>query len=708
MKTPSPSKSFPQASTSNRLRLFIMLLSSFFVSFQAQAQTPYSNFDNPLFIPDTLSTWPPGTHNSIHLNVKEGSKVLFPNASPSNPAVPGIPFRPADKLPINTISYSGANPNNPGILGPTLIWWYGDSVTMEIENHLHHPTTTHWHGAHVAPWNDGGPHQVIGHGATWKPSFKIRDDVSTMWYHPHLHHHTMEQVQRGMAGMIITKNAADPVAALLPHDYGVNDFPIIFQDKYVQYDSILNRDTLNYCCSMGTIPLVNGTWKPTLKVPDKGLIRFRILNGSSERAIALSLQRGSDPNNLIPFNVIASDAGYLVKPYLMNSAAPNPIGNLSQTLIIMASERYEIVFDATGLNGDSLFLVNRRDWMQGNKLITTFAGGPSYDNPGCYSGNYPSPQPHPEYMKNDPCRPDTFAGWMVHSLDFDMHPMPILKIVPVNMSGAPIVTTLPSTLPSLPAPSLASASVNRVKTLLGTNTDPMAPPFSIDGVNFDLNFINDYIKLGDTEIWDVYNSSGVAHPFHVHDIHFFITEIQNFDADGTVTDIAVPPYMQGPKDVMPVTSNKDNHPFSGTLYPQVKYRLIGTWEDFGIPITTPSLADDSYMYHCHILAHEDGGMMHQFVVISPNFNGTGNPEFMPGDWQIFPNPSTGILNLRGICAEESKVEVLDLMGRMVGQSIIPPINEHQSASIDKRFAPGAYMVHWIRPEGRSTKVWVVE
>lgn len=694
------------------LRLFFPFFILFFASFQVRSQGAYSNFDNPLFIPDTLSTWPPSSHSTIHLDVKEGSKVLFPNASPSNPAIPGFPYRPADNLPIETIAYYGTNPNNPGILGPTLIWWHGDSVTMEVQNKLHHATTTHWHGAHVAPQNDGGPHQVIPHSTTWKPSFKIRDDVSTMWYHPHLHHHTMEQVQRGMAGMIIVKNTADPVAASLPHDYGVNDFPIIFQDKFVQYDATINRDTINYCCSMGSIPLVNGTWKPTLNIPDKGLIRLRVLNGSSERSIALSLQRGFDSTALIPFKVIASDAGYLKEPYLMNQSVPNPMGDLSQTLMIMGSERYEIVFDASLANGAHVFLVNRRDWMQGNDLIATFAGGPSYDNPPCYSGyNPPLPPVVDTMMWRDPCGPPATAGWIAPTVYFDQLPMPILKMVPTSMPVAPVVTTLPAALPILPIPSLASVSNTRIKNLLPVNPGG-GPPFSIDGVNFDTTIVNDYIQLGATEIWDVYNSTGVAHPFHVHDIHFFITEIQTLDEQGNATPYPVPPYLQGPKDVMPVTSNH-NAGIAG-LYPQVKYRLIGTWDDFGIPYSGPFpvggnslFYNKAYMYHCHILDHEDAGMMHQFVVISPTV-GTENPQIlMPGDWQIYPNPSNGILNLRGSCDAVSRIEVLDVAGRLVGQSIIPPLNEHQSASIDKKFPPGAYVVNWIRNDKVYSKAWIV-
>lgn len=581
---------------------------------------------------------------------------------------------------------------------------------MEVTNHLvDHKTTTHWHGAHVEPRNDGGPHQMIGIDSTWKASFRVRDDVSTMWYHPHLHHHTQEQVQRGLAGLIITKNAADPVAASLPRDYGLNDFPIIIQDKFIQYDAGEDSSFINDCCSMGTISLVNGTWKPYLEVPDQGLVRFRILNGSSERTYAISLQRGADSTALVPFQVIASDAGYLNQPYPMNSLPPTPLGNLSQTLMIMPGERYEIVFKAEGLNGQPLFLVNRRDWMQGNDYISTFAGGPCYGNPICYSGNYPS-LVNPNLFMNDVCTHNDSTGWMVPSLSFDQVPMPLLKILPITMPGVPVVAVLPSTLGNWHAPSAETATVIREKNLLGFNPsqEPHVPPFSIDGVDFNLKVINDYIQLGATEIWDVYNSSGVAHPFHVHDIHFFITKILHYDSSGVVTSIDVPPYMSGPKDVMPVTSSTGNFPGSFKLFPQMRYRLIGTWTDFSVPLSTPNLYENGYMYHCHILAHEDGGMMHQFVVVSDlNTIGTETP-LQPGDWQIYPNPGQDLLYVAGECEAESKIELLDLLGHRVARYVVPPVRAKEPAILPVSLPAGVYIVYWIRPGKMTTKIWIKE
>ena len=81
------------------------------------------------------------------------------------------------------------------------------------------------------------------------------------------------------------------------------------------------------------------------------------------------------------------------------------------------------------------------------------------------------------------------------------------------------------------------------------------------------------------------NNSGLAHPFHIHDIQFYI-----LDRNGSPP----PPNEQGLKDVVLVEANET-------------VRFITKFEDFAD-------AEVPYMYHCHILEHEDRGMMGQFTV----------------------------------------------------------------------------------------------
>jgi FtsP/CotA-like multicopper oxidase with cupredoxin domain len=99
----------------------------------------------------------------------------------------------------------------------------------------------------------------------------------------------------------------------------------------------------------------------------------------------------------------------------------------------------------------------------------------------------------------------------------------------------------------------------------------------------------DFVATVDTsEVWSVTNTNPLPHSFHVHDTQFRILSI---DGD------APPPHLAGFKDTIALEWNRT-------------YRLLVRFDDYADP-TTP------YMYHCHLLWHEDQGMMGQFLVVEP-------------------------------------------------------------------------------------------
>ena len=95
-------------------------------------------------------------------------------------------------------------------------------------------------------------------------------------------------------------------------------------------------------------------------------------------------------------------------------------------------------------------------------------------------------------------------------------------------------------------------------------------------------------ERGSTEIWSVVNRDGAPHNFHIHDVQF-----QVLTRDGA----APPPHLAGWKDTI-------------YLPPNETFELIMKFTDYAD-------ADTPYMFHCHLLMHEDSGMMGQFVVVEP-------------------------------------------------------------------------------------------
>jgi len=108
--------------------------------------------------------------------------------------------------------------------------------------------------------------------------------------------------------------------------------------------------------------------------------------------------------------------------------------------------------------------------------------------------------------------------------------------------------------------------------------------FVINGKSFDANRIDEFIAAGTTEIWEITNRSPMAHPFHAHAVQYQILERDGKPATGT--DL-------GWKDTFLVQPGKS-------------VKIIAKFD--------PELSVGDYMYHCHILEHEDAGMMGYFRV----------------------------------------------------------------------------------------------
>ncbi len=185
-------------------------------------------------------------------------------------------------------------------------------------------------------------------------------------------------------------------------------------------------------------------------------------------------------------------------------------------------------------------------------------------------------------------------------------------------------------------------------------------PFTINGELMDMDVINVTIPLDNTEIWSFTNNTMVGHPVHIHDVEFNI-----LDRNGSAPDA----WETGWKDVIYVP-------------PQGSARAIMRFEDFTDP-------DMPYMYHCHMLMHEDEGMMGQFVVVDPNSVGENNANDALVVW---PNPSTGVLNLRlPTIKGTAEIRLTDAAGRMVHSGTINTTNGAATAQVEA-VASGSYLL----------------
>jgi len=429
-----------------------------------------------------------------------------------------------DGVETRTLGINGA------YLGPTLRLRAGEAVQMNVTNRIGEPSTLHWHGFHLPASADGGPHQVIGDGETWSPRFSVKQRAAMFWYHSHMVPRTGPQVYQGLAGLIYVDD--DETARLdLPSDYGVDDIPLVLQDRAFDHSGSLIYDTSMHSQMMGmrgNILLVNGTVRPYFEARASKL-RLRILNGSNARFHTIGFADGRS------FHQIGTDGGLLERPYK------------TSRITLAPAERVQIVVD----------LDDGRP-----ALLRTFAT----PNAGMMSGG-------------------GMMGGMMERMMGDDLTFDVLDIRPGAQRAKS--ASLPERLVTLDRPDPSQAvGTRRLVLQMGMGGMMMGGgSFTINGESMDMNRIDETVRVGTKEIWQIENASMMPHPFHIHDVQFRI-----LDRNGTPPA----PGEMGLKDTVVVAPNE-------------RVRLLLGFADYSDP-------DSPYMYHCHILEHEDAGMMGQFVV----------------------------------------------------------------------------------------------
>jgi bilirubin oxidase len=420
--------------------------------------------------------------------------------------------------------YSGVQSETKGFngdyLGPTIRLYKDTDATITFINNIGEPTTVHGHGLHVNGEIDGGPQSAIQPGESWQITIPVRQEAGTSWYHPHLKGKTAHHVHAGLAGLYLIEDE-NSQALDLPKEYGVNDIPLIVQDRSftdgkmneyaVTEDDIMNglrEDTL----------VVNGTVDAYHPVP-QGWVRLRLLNGSNARFYRFSF------SNNVPFFKIATEGGFLNQPVELEFIDMAP------------GERNEIMIDLSdGANAT---------------LIADLL----------------------------PADPEDAGFWGVDTPQVNVV---ALQVDPTMQASG----TLLSTLNDIAYFDRADATQIRTFSLdmevRGGNRDNVNM-FAINGRSMDMSYVNEHVKKGEVEIWRI-TAQRMPHPFHIHGASFQI-----------LTHNGVPPAEvdRGWKDTVVV--------WDEVTEIIVRFDYEAT-EEF------------PYMYHCHMLEHEDYGMMGQFTV----------------------------------------------------------------------------------------------
>jgi len=392
--------------------------------------------------------------------------------------------------------------NHTNFWGPTLIMQNGAAVQMNVTNTLNDSTTIHWHGMHLPPIMDGGPHQIIPPGTIWSPYWTVKNQAATLWYHPHLHEMTQAHVTSGLGGFIIIRDATERALAL-PRTYGIDDIPLALTSR--RFLSSSNQMADNIIDNYGDYIMVNGVLSPQVSLP-KQVVRLRILNGEIQRGYNLGFSDGRT------FYVIGNDDGLLNAPVAVTRLA------------LHTGERVEILVDlSSNVVGSSIFL---KAYNSTTEITALTPGQNSFGWPGLEGPNGGSVPTG----NNGPLN-----GGYLNNQDFN-----VLKINVTATTASPI-TAIPSALVNNTYWTAAQATNSRTLTVTGGNG---GTTFSIDNSYFSLAVTNQTVALNAIEKWTIVNNNIFGHTFHLHDVPFHIISRSGGNIGSTVRS-----YEQGWKDM---------------------------------------------------------------------------------------------------------------------------------------------------------------
>ncbi|WP_042414196.1 multicopper oxidase family protein [Streptacidiphilus anmyonensis] len=455
---------------------------------------------------------------------------------------------------------------------------------------------THLHGAVTGGNNDGWMENAVPHGDAQLSEYPNDQPAMTLWYHDHAMNITRLNVFAGLVGMYLLRDDEEEALGLPGGD---REIPLIVCDRNLETDAAgrftgrLLHKTTGTLPFVGPYTLVNGTIWPYLEVRP-GWYRFRVLNASNARTYRLHLLDAGGAVVTGSAWLIGTDSGLL--------GAPLPVP--ADGLTLAPAERADVLVDFGAFPGQSLRLVNSAQ--------APFRGDPL--PPGVKPGD-PLPAsrlPEPDVMEfrvADVPLTDTFRLPQTLSLSYyrlthdrlpsdHMHRMLALA---ADADGTLGLWEL-GEVPASEAPTGAAED----GIIQVTDQDGVTTTYRRLARHFD-DQLNWRARQDGWEVWKILNLSGILHPIHIHLTRFQPLSIDGYDTatflqaqGGTapgapvahLESLPIDPSLTGWKDVMRVP-------------PGTMVTVAGQFRG----------ASGRYMYHCHILEHEDAGMMREFSVM---------------------------------------------------------------------------------------------
>lgn len=461
-------------------------------------------------------------------------------------------------------------------LGPIIRVRRGQRVRIDLVNGLGEPTIIHWHGLHVPEAMDGHPRFAIAPGERYVYTFTVVNRAGCYWFHPHPHGRTGAQVYAGLAGLFIVSD--DEEAALgLPS--GAQDVPLVIQDRAFDGD--------NQFVYLGRT--LEGAWTPSRGMMGRGEGGMGGMMGGGMRGM-MGGGMGS---------MMAAMMGMLGDQILVNGAMP--------AVREVARRPYRLrMLNASNTRSFKLA------WSDGAPLHVIGNDGGLLARPVQRAYVMLAPAERVDLWVDFGSRPagseavlrslafDSGMGGMMGGAGRGLADGAAFEVQRFRMDTGPALPGEPPSVLSTIAPADPRVAVNVSHPKVFEPTMGMMV-WGINGESFDMLAASELetVKLGTHEIWEFRNDAqgsmmGMAmpHSMHVHGLQFRVlsrTVARRYAREYATVSAGL--VDDGWKDTV-------------LLMPGERVRLLMQFRDY------PGL----FLYHCHMLEHEDSGLMRNYRV----------------------------------------------------------------------------------------------
>jgi len=601
---------------------------------------------------------------------------------PGPPTYPGPTFVAQKDVPL-TVTWRNHLPryNFPDGPGAHLL-------PVDPNIHISHPieggipTVTHLHGGHTESASDGLPEawftqrfRETGPQFIKETYYYDNDQESaTLWYHDHALGITRLNVYAGLAGFYFLRDGNENALiedGVLP--VGPYEVEVVIQDRMFTEDGQLFYPSEGPEVEPGFDPLpegpsviaeffgdfivVNGIAWPKMEVEPRKY-RLRLLNGSDSRFYVLEFHDDPVGGTNLDFYQIGTDVGLLPSPVEIDR------------LLLGPGERADLVVDFSSFEeGDEIYLRNfgPDDPFKGFNPDGTLSDGEGGALPPADPATTGTIMKFAVSLPMDGMIPDATvdAGTMLRP-----------DIMPLEQDGATRNLVLFEGLDSY----------GRLQPLLGTLDEGSLAWFEP---------ITENPMVDDIEVWEVYNATEDAHPIHLHLVAFQIMNRESFTGvveekdqpqhdgsygvGGILTDVVLGGDVRGPE------PNEEGWKDTAVMLPGEVTRVIAKFDREG-----------RYVWHCHILSHEDHEMMRPYYVgpMGPPMVASSPRSQVSLALGSYPNPfgTTSEISFQLPAAGKAELKVFNLLGQEV------------KTLFSGRGMPGRQSVRWDGTDNSGSKV----